>query len=474
MSIGEGLNAGSIYCTIVVRTDEAKRTLLDFAHTVEATSLYSETFFAKMRDGLKDTSTITPTMLALGPDALKKLAAGNLLNKNAVLQLQDFSAKTKELTANLYNLSTVGLPKKTNMGMNPATIALDTLGTEHPRGTVGNMPEQLETMHEKLIALKDTAHSASSAIAAIGAVGIGKYADDYIDRSTANLEKAMGNGEKAKQLTAELKKVPTSISLDQLNDAARKLLAYGMATKDIIPIITDVGDAVAGTGGGLTMFKRTNEALGQMFAKQKVSAEEMNQLANAGLASWDYLAKSMGKPSTDVMKIAKEGFIPAEQAINAIRAGIHADYGGMMQLQAKTNHPLTPTPQLKDAFSAGMSLYNNLAGMKTLDKGEGRTQGALAGLSAAALIPGAGIPLSAGLALIGGLLGGSEAAKRAAEEAARQRAAMIGELRKLSNQLLPISDYFRQGMFSGLTSRMTWGGLGLADSLAAQTARGAY
>jgi hypothetical protein len=53
---------------------------------------------------------------------------------------------------------------------------------------------------------------------------------------------------------------------------------------------------------------------------------------------------------------------------------------------------------------------------------------------------------------------------------------MLAELRKMNNAIQPVSDYFRNGMFAGLTGRMTWGGnpgMGLADSLAVQTSRGA-
>lgn len=116
-------------------------------------------------------------------------------------------------------------------------------------------------------------------------------------------------------------------------------------------------------------------------------------------------------------------------------------------------------------------LYQNFAGMTTTNKAEGQQQGMMAGAGFGATFGPVGAVAGG---LLGGIFGGMEAAKRAAEESARQRAAMLAELRKMNNALLPVSDYFRQGMFSSLTSRMTWGGLGLSDSLAAQTARGAY
>jgi phage tail tape-measure protein len=60
---------------------------------------------------------------------------------------------------------------------------------------------------------------------------------------------------------------------------ARRLMALGFAAKDVIPMLTAVGDATAALGGNADMLDRLTMALGQMRTKGKVSAEEMMQLA---------------------------------------------------------------------------------------------------------------------------------------------------------------------------------------------------
>lgn len=114
--------------------------------------------------------------------------------------------------------------------------------------------------------------------------------------------------------------------------------------------------------------------------------------------------------------------------------------------------------------------YSGIAGSSTTDTGTGAREGALSGLMAGAAWGPWG---AAAGALFGGLFGASEAAKRQHEEAQRKRDAMLSELRKMNNALIPVSDFFRQGLFGTLPGAMTWGGGGLSHAYAIETSRGA-
>lgn len=65
--------------------------------------------------------------------------------------------------------------------------------------------------------------------------------------------------------------------------SARLLVAMGFEAQKIIPTLHAVGDAVAAAGGGDEALQSVARALGQMNAKGKISAEEMNQLAEQGI-----------------------------------------------------------------------------------------------------------------------------------------------------------------------------------------------
>lgn len=118
--------------------------------------------------------------------------------------------------------------------------------------------------------------------------------------------------------------------------AGKRMLAMGFNAQQIIPMLENVGDAIAALGGGKEQLDRVILALSQMQAKGKVSAQEMNQLAEQGIAGWEILANSMGKSVAEVMKLAENGVISSTQAIPAIMAGMKEKYGGAMADQTNT------------------------------------------------------------------------------------------------------------------------------------------
>lgn len=122
----------------------------------------------------------------------------------------------------------------------------------------------------------------------------------------------------------------------ELLQAARRLQAMGFEATAVIPIMRNVGDAVAGLGGGAETINRITTALGQMQAKGRVSAEEMMQLAEAGIPAWESLARAIGTSIPEAMERAKNGAITAAEAIPAILRGMQERFGGLMENQMAT------------------------------------------------------------------------------------------------------------------------------------------
>jgi len=148
----------------------------------------------------------------------------------------------------------------------------------------------------------------------------------------------LGSGERATKFLNEMREFAKSTPFEftDLQQAARRLMAFGFAAEDVLPMMRDIGDAVSGLGMGADGVDRVTLALGQMQAKSKVSAQEMLQLTEAGIPAWRYLAEAMGVSTQEVMKLSERGLIPAGQAIQAILAGMRGDFGGLMAAQAKT------------------------------------------------------------------------------------------------------------------------------------------
>ena len=175
-----------------------------------------------------------------------------------------------------------------------------------------------------------------------GALG---FAKDSIIGYNATLEQAnigfttmLGSGEKAATMLKDLQKFAASTPFEftGLLDSSKRLMAMGYAAEDIIPIMTTVGDAVAGLGAGQEGIDRATYALGQMKTAGRINAQDMMQLTSLGVPSWRYLAEAIGVTTEEVRKMSEQGLIPAELGINAILAGMEKDFGGMMSKQATT------------------------------------------------------------------------------------------------------------------------------------------
>lgn len=196
----------------------------------------------------------------------------------------------------------------------------------------------------------------------------------------------LGSGQKAKTFLADLSKfaASTPFELTGLQSASRKLLAFGFDSNSIIPIMKNVGDAIAGLGGGAAEIDRVTMALGQMKAKGKVSAEEMMQLAEMGIPAWDILAKKIGKSVPEAMEMASKGAIPAATAINALVDGMGEKFGGLMDKQSKSL--LGTWSNLQDNISSiGRTIGKELMTSLDITGQIGKINDALTGLSNALL-----------------------------------------------------------------------------------------
>lgn len=180
-------------------------------------------------------------------------------------------------------------------------------------------------------------------LAAVGA-GMGVLGGSAI-KMAADMEQSqiafttlLGSADKAQKFLADLSSFAarTPFEMPGLQDASRKLLAFGFQADQIIPMMTSIGDAVAALGGGAAEIDRVTYALGQMQAKGKVSAEEMGQLAELGIPVWQMLADKIGVDIPTAMKMAENGAIDATTGINAVLEGMNKRFGGAMEKQSTT------------------------------------------------------------------------------------------------------------------------------------------
>lgn len=147
----------------------------------------------------------------------------------------------------------------------------------------------------------------------------------------------LGDSEKATQVLSDLNKfsIETPFEPDQVNQAAKSLLAFGLSSDQLIPKLTQIGDISSATG------KDFNE-LAVIFGKAKVAgtlfAEDINQLTEAGIPVIQEFAKQLGVSESQVKKLASEGkisFKNLEQAFTDLTSE-GGKFQGLMLAQSQT------------------------------------------------------------------------------------------------------------------------------------------
>ena len=135
---------------------------------------------------------------------------------------------------------------------------------------------------------------------------------------------------------------------------AQKMLAMGWEAENIIEDMETIGNAAASTGKMDQGLESIVRALSQIKTKGKLSTEELNQLAEAGIAAKAMLAENLGYGTGDegIAKMTKDledGAIASGVAIEALMAGMKK-YDGMMESMAnETVDGLWN--QIRDAFN---------------------------------------------------------------------------------------------------------------------------
>lgn len=116
--------------------------------------------------------------------------------------------------------------------------------------------------------------------------------------------------------------------------AGQQLMAFGFKAEEIVPMLTNLGDAASGLGLGTEGVSRLAYALGQMQTSGKLNAQDMMQLTSAGISAWDMLAQAAGKTVAEMKDLCSKGAIDSKAAVQTIVAGMNEQFGGMM---AKTS-----------------------------------------------------------------------------------------------------------------------------------------
>lgn len=271
-------------------------------------------------------------------------------------------------------------------------VSGDSSGGQQAIEAVGNSAEKADS---KLATLAKTIGGfAGKGVIALGAMGaaattMGITTATRLEQVSVGFTTMLGSATKAQAFLKKLQDFAntTPFEFEDVTGAAQKFLSMGFAAKDVIPMLTAVGDAVAAMGGSAENIDAVTTALSQMQVKGKVSGEEMMQLSEQGIPALQILADSFGVSTQKMTKMISNGQVMSDRAIPAIIKGLEhgtksvKGFGGMMQAQSQTMAGKWST--FMDTLKSGLgNLAVNLLPMakKAVDVASGAFQNFFAGL----------------------------------------------------------------------------------------------
>ena len=145
----------------------------------------------------------------------------------------------------------------------------------------------------------------------------------------------------------------TPFNTSNVISSAQKMMAMGWDTDTLLDDLETIGNAAAATGKLDQGLESIVRAMSQIKTKGRLSTEELNQLAEAGIAAKAMLAEQLGYGTGDAGIAAmtedlENGAIASNVAIQALMAGMKK-YDGMMDSMAnETVEGLAA--QIKDTF----------------------------------------------------------------------------------------------------------------------------
>lgn len=128
----------------------------------------------------------------------------------------------------------------------------------------------------------------------------------------------------------------TPFEYDDLTKISKTLLAYSYKQKEILPLLTKVGDAGSALGMNTEDMTFVATSLGRMKSTGKATLEYLNPLLERGIDVWSYLAEASGKTKKQVQEMVSKGLVPGEKAAEAIADYMGADFAGNMEKQSQT------------------------------------------------------------------------------------------------------------------------------------------
>lgn len=121
----------------------------------------------------------------------------------------------------------------------------------------------------------------------------------------------------------------------ELVQESQKLQGVGVEARNVIPLLKDVENALAASGR-IDSLPFATKALGDIQAKGRLQAQEVIQLANAGIPALQILSKKLNITTAEVIKLGKNGAISSDLFFESLHRFSQEKFGDAMVAQSRT------------------------------------------------------------------------------------------------------------------------------------------
>ncbi len=163
-------------------------------------------------------------------------------------------------------------------------------------------------------------------------------AASFEQQALIGLETLTGSAEVARGLQEDIADFAmwTPFNTESLVSNARQILGVKEAVDTVIPTLTAWGDASAALGLRQDQFDRAMLARTQSMAKEKIMAEELMQITEAGIPIYSLLADATGLSAREIRKLGEAGMLVSQEIMPMLQKQMEKVYGGSMERQSKT------------------------------------------------------------------------------------------------------------------------------------------
>lgn len=232
----------------------------------------------------------------------------------------------------------------------------------------------------------------------------------FLETSEIAFKKMLGSKSAAASFMKDLRGFAgaTPFRTEGLVRTAQYMGAVGFKGKEIIPVLRDIGDAISSTGEiSEESVQNVARALGKMRGMGKVSAEEMESLADNGIPAWEMLAHAIGKTVAETRKLSEQGKLSGTGAVEALRAEMRARYSGMMDELQNTykGRKSAAEDAMQEAQAiATLPLFKDISGIYASALTQTDLAKSLAGTIGSLISPVSGLVRASAATLVGGNL----------------------------------------------------------------------